>query len=425
MPPQNQAAPEVVQTRCCIAGGGPAGMIAGFLLARAGVDVVVLEKHADFLRDFRGDTIHPSTLELMHELGILQDFLKRPHQELPQIGAQVEEFAVTIADFSHLPTQCKFIALMPQWDFLNFIAGKGQAWPNFHLRMQAEVTGLIEENGKIVGVRAKTPSGSLEVRARLTIGADGRHSIVRQKAGFKVIDLGAPIDVLWMRLSRQPGDPNQTLGRFHAGKILVMLNRDEYWQCAYVIAKGSFEIIQQKGLQGFRDDLASIAPFLRERTAELQQWSDVKLLSVAVDHLEQWSREGLLCIGDSAHAMSPIGGVGINLAIQDAVAAANFLAQPLLQDNLTEETLRKVQERREFPTRTTQRIQVFAHKRFLSPALAHRTPIRGLPLPLKLLRQFPLLRRIPARMIGIGFRPEHVHTHDAASPAGALDRGPR
>ncbi len=425
MPPLNEATPEVVQTRCCIAGGGPAGMIAGFLLARAGVDVVVLEKHADFLRDFRGDTIHPSTLELMHELGILQDFLKRPHQELPQIGAQVEEFAVTVADFSHLPTQCKFIALMPQWDFLNFIAGKGQAYPNFHLRMQAEVTGLIEENGKIAGVRAKTPGGSLEVQARLTIGADGRHSIVRQKAGLKVIDLGAPIDVLWMRLSRQPGDPNQTLGRFHAGKILVMLNRDEYWQCAYVIAKGSFEIIQQKGLQAFRDDLASTAPFLRERAAELKDWSDVKLLSVAVDHLEQWSRAGLLCIGDSAHAMSPVGGVGINLAIQDAVAAANLLAQPLLRDNVTEEMLQKVQERREFPTRMTQRLQVFAHKRAIGPALAARAPIRQLPLPFRLFQKFPVLRRIPARIFGLGFRPEHVRSPQAPNPAAVPGQGPR
>jgi 2-polyprenyl-6-methoxyphenol hydroxylase-like FAD-dependent oxidoreductase len=425
MPPQVGSATETVQTRCCIAGGGPAGMIAGYLLARAGVDVVVLEKHADFLRDFRGDTIHPSTLELMHELGILQDFLQRPHQELPQIGAQIEEFAVTVADFSHLSTQCKFIALMPQWDFLNFVAGKAQAYPNFHLRMQTEVTDLIEEHGNIAGVRAITPRGSLAVRTRLTIGADGRRSIVRQKAGFKVIDLGAPIDVLWMRLSRQPGDPNQTLGRFHAGKILVMLNRDEYWQCAYVIAKDGFELIQQKGLQAFRDDLAGVAPFLYGRTAELKEWNDVKLQSVAVDRLEQWSREGLLCIGDSAHAMSPIGGVGINLAIQDAVAAANLLTQPLLQDNVTEEILRKVQERREFPTRMTQRLQVFGHKRAIGPALAERGPIRQLPLPFRLLQKFPALRRIPARVFGLGFRPEHVRSPRASNPAAAPDRGPR
>jgi 2-polyprenyl-6-methoxyphenol hydroxylase-like FAD-dependent oxidoreductase len=423
--PRHNATSETVKTRCCIAGGGPAGMIAGFLLARAGVDVVVLEKHADFLRDFRGDTIHPSTLELMYELAILQDFLQRPHQQVPQIGAQIEDEVVTIADLSHLPTHCKFVALMPQWDFLNFIVEKAKAYPTFHLRMESEVTELIEENGNIVGVRAKTPRGDIEVRARLIIGADGRHSIVRQKAGFKVIDLGAPIDVLWMRVSRKATDSQETLGRFHAGKILVTLNRGDYWQCAYVIPKGAFETVKQKGLRAFRDDLATIAPFLRERTTELKDWNDVKLLSVAVDRLQQWWRTGLLCIGDSAHAMSPVGGVGINLAIQDAVAAANLLANSLVRDVVTDELLAKVQERREFPTRMTQRIQIFAHQRFLSPALAHQAPSRELPLALKLLRQFPVLRRIPARAIGLGFRPEHVHTSRAANLAAAPDQGPR
>jgi 2-polyprenyl-6-methoxyphenol hydroxylase-like FAD-dependent oxidoreductase len=422
---QNNSASEMIKTRCCVAGGGPAGMIAGFLLARAGAEVVVLEKHADFLRDFRGDTIHPSTLELMYELGILQEFLQRPHQELPQIGAQIEDFVVTVADLSHLPTHCKFIALMPQWDFLNFIAEKAKAYPNFHLRMESEVTELIEEAGKIVGVRAKTPRGAIEVRARLTIGADGRHSIVRQKAGLKVIELGAPIDVLWMRISRQPNDAHQTLGRFHAGKILVTLNRGDYWQCAYVIPKGAFEIIKRKGLQAFRDDLASIAPFLRERTAELKDWNDVKLLSVAIDRLEQWSRTGLLCIGDCAHAMSPVGGVGINLAIQDAVAAANILATLLVRDAVTDDLLGKVQERREFPTRMIQRIQIFVHQRFIGRALGNQTPVDGLPLPLRLLQQLPVLRRILARAIGLGFRPEHLRTPRTASPAAAPDQGPR
>jgi 2-polyprenyl-6-methoxyphenol hydroxylase-like FAD-dependent oxidoreductase len=411
---------QLVKVRCCIAGGGPAGMVLGFLLARSGVDVVVLEKHADFLRDFRGDTIHPSTLELMYELGILDEFLRRPHQELAELGAQIEEFVVTVADFSHLPTHCKFIALMPQWDFLNFIAEKGKLYPQFHLRMESEVTSLMEENGRVVGVRAATPQGVLEVRADLTVGADGRHSIVREKAGFEAIDLGAPIDVLWMRLARQPNDPYQTLGRFRAGKILVTLNRGDYWQCAYVIPKGAFDAIRLKGLPSFREDVASAAPFLRGRTGELKDWSDVKLLSVAVDRLRQWSRAGLLCIGDSAHAMSPIGGVGINLAIQDAVAAANVLAQPLLRDAVSAEQLREIQQRREYPTRMTQRFQVFAHKRLLGPALSNDTRIRRLPLPFKLLQRFPVLRRIPARMLGLGFRPEHVRTLDAKSNERAL-----
>ena len=403
---------EKVNTRCCVAGGGPAGMIAGFLLARAGVDVVVLEKHADFLRDFRGDTIHPSTLELMYELGILDEFLRRPHQELPQFAGQVEDVTVIVADFSHLPTHCKFIALMPQWDFLNFIAEKAKAYPQFHLRMESEVTELIEENGRIVGVRATTSQGILEVRADLTLGTDGRHSIVRAKAGLEVIDLGAPIDVLWMRLTREPSDPDQTLGRFRAGKILVMLNRADYWQCAYVIPKGGIEVIRQKGLAAFREDIASVAPFLRGRMDELKDWNDIKLLTVAVDRLRQWWRSGLLCLGDSAHAMSPVGGVGINLAIQDAVAATNILTESLslLRGAVRDEQLRAVQERREYPTRMTQWVQVFAHKRLLGPALSQKTQIRQLPLAFKLLRRFPVLRRIPARLLGLGFRPEHVRT---------------
>jgi 2-polyprenyl-6-methoxyphenol hydroxylase-like FAD-dependent oxidoreductase len=405
----------MIETRCCIAGGGPAGMVLGFLLARAGVDVIVLEKHADFLRDFRGDTIHPSTLELMYELGVQDEFLRRPHQELTEIGAQIDDFLVTVADFSHLPTHCKFVGLMPQWDFLNFIAEHGKRYPRFHLRMESEVTELIEENGRVAGVRARTPEGPLEVRADLTVGADGRRSIVREKAGLEVVDLGAPIDVLWMRIPRQPSDPVQTLGRFRAGKILVTIDRGDYWQCAYVIPKGAFDAIREKGLPAFREDIVKAAPFLAERIDELKDWNDIKLLSVAVDHLRNWSRKGLLCIGDSAHAMSPVGGVGINLAIQDAVAAANILAGPLSKGAVSEELLGHVQRRREFPTRMTQGFQVFAHKRLLGPALANQAQIRRLPLPFQLLQRFPMLRRIPARAIGLGFRPEHVRTPDTKS----------
>ena len=394
-------------------------MVLGFLLARAGVEVLVLEKHADFLRDFRGDTIHPSTLELMYELGILDDFLKRPHQELHQVGALIDDFAVTIADFSHLPTHCKFTALMPQWDFLNFIAEKAQSYPQFHLRMEAEVTNLITENGRIAGVKVKSPkdkvAGELEVRADLVVGADGRHSTVRKEAGLEIIDLGAPIDVLWMRLPRQAStSTNLTLGRFRAGKFLVTLDRGDYWQCAYVIPKGGFEAIQQKGLPAFREGIEAAAPFLRGQTGELKSWDVIKLLSVAVDRLRQWWRAGLLCIGDSAHAMSPVGGVGINLAIQDAVAAANILWHPLLRRTGIDQRLREVQKRRALPMRMTQAFQVFAHKRLFGRALGSQMPIRRLPWPLRLFRRFSILQRIPARMLGLGFRPEHVQTPDAS-----------
>src|SRR5271154_965341 len=412
----NNSSSEAQKIDCCIVGGGPAGMVLGLLLARAGVEVLVLEKHSDFLRDFRGDTIHPSTLELMYELGMLDDFLKRPHQELSEIGAKVEDFTVTVADFSHLPVHCKFVGLMPQWDFLNFIAEKGRAYPRFHLQMEAEVTDLIMENGRVAGVRGSGTQGVFEVRASLVVGADGRRSLVRQKAELEVIDLGAPIDVLWMRFTRQPTDPRATLGRFGAGKILVTLDRGEYWQCAYVIPKGEFAAIQQKGLPAFREGIESIAPFLRGRTAELKDWNDVKLLTVSVDRLRHWSRPGLQCIGDSAHAMSPIGGVGINLAIQDAVATANILSQTLLSHGAIDQHLHEVQERREFPTRLTQSFQVFAHKRFIFPALGRKTSVEQLPLALKLLQTFPILRRIPARLVGLGVRPEHIHSPEAKTP---------
>jgi 2-polyprenyl-6-methoxyphenol hydroxylase-like FAD-dependent oxidoreductase len=403
------SAPEstTISTRCCIVGGGPAGIILGYLLARAGVETVILEKHADFLRDFRGDTVHPSTLEVMHELGLLTEFLSRPHDEARQITGYVGQESVVVADFSHLKTKCRFVAFMPQWDFLNFIAEKGQTYPAFQLRMKTEVTGLIQEGERIVGVTATTPQGPLSVLAELVIGADGRHSIVREQAGLPVKDLGSPIDVLWMRLSRHPGDPHQPLGRFDRGKVFVMLDRGDYWQCAYVIAKGGIEATRQAGLETFRANIVQIAPFLSDRVQELTDWNDVKLLTVAVDRLRKWSRPGLLCIGDSAHAMSPIGGVGINLAIQDAVAAANLLTAPLRSGRVTSGDLTRVQRRREFPTCVTQDIQVTIQNRILNRVLASSKPL-SLPWPLRLLRAFPILRRIPARLIGIGVRPEHV-----------------
>jgi 2-polyprenyl-6-methoxyphenol hydroxylase-like FAD-dependent oxidoreductase len=339
-----------ISVRCCIAGGGPAGMMLGFLLARAGISVLVLEKHADFLRDFRGDTIHPSTLEVMHELGLLQEFLQRPHQEVPTLGAQIGDAFVEVADFTHLPTHCRFIAFMPQWDFLDFLSEHARCYPAFQLRMETEVRDLILDDGRVTGLRATMLDGELRVRADLVVGADGRHSTVRDKAGLDVTDLGAPMDVLWMRLSRHPDDPGQTLGRVDNGRIFITLNRGDYWQTAFVIPKGGFDDVHRRGLPALRDEIAALAPYLRDRVDELKDWSDIKLLSVSADRLRVWHRAGLLCIGDAAHAMSPIGGVGINLAVQDAVAAANILAPRFLQGAVSEHDLEAVQRHREFPT---------------------------------------------------------------------------
>jgi 2-polyprenyl-6-methoxyphenol hydroxylase-like FAD-dependent oxidoreductase len=387
-------------------------MMLGFLLARSGVDVVVLEKHADFLRDFRGDTIHPSTMEVMYELGILDDFLKRPHQKVSELSGQIGGRTVRLADFSHLPVHCPYVALMPQWEFLNFIAEKAAKYPQFHLKMEAEVTDLIEDGGRVAGVRAQTPQGLLEVRADLTVGADGRRSVVRERAGLRVLDLGAPIDVLWMRVSRQPTDPGATFGRIDAGRFLALLNREEYWQLAYVIPKGKAEELRQQGLDGLREDLGRLAPFLRDRVSELRDWNDVKLLTVAVDRLIDWSRPGLLCIGDAAHAMSPVGGVGINLAIQDAVAASNILGPKFQQGTVDDDTLRHIQRRRMFPTRATQWLQVTAQNNIIQRVLESTKPI-SVPWPVQLLNWSSWLRRIPARVVGMGFRPEHVRTAEA------------
>jgi 2-polyprenyl-6-methoxyphenol hydroxylase-like FAD-dependent oxidoreductase len=402
-------AAETITTQCVIAGGGPAGMMLGFLLARAGVDVVVLEKHADFFRDFRGDTIHPSTLEVMYELGILDAFLKLPHQKLREIGGVVGDEMVVFADFTHLPTHCGFIAFIPQWDFLDFLADRGKRYPGFKLMMQAEVDDLLWNGDRVIGLRAKLPDGTLEVRADLVVGADGRQSTVRERAGLEVEDLGAPMDALWMRLSKKPGDGSLTLGRIQAGRLFVMLDRGDYWQCAYVIPKGGFERLRAEGIEAFRKDLVALNPRLADRVNEIGSWDDVKLLTVRVDRLKRWYCPGLLCIGDAAHAMSPVGGVGINLAIQDAVAAANILWEPLRKGAVSEAVLAQVQKRRQWPTEMTQAVQLFVQKRIISNVLSMTEAPRP-PYFLTLLNRFPFLRRFPARLIGMGFRPEHVHS---------------
>src|SRR6185295_2451745 len=331
-----------IKTTCCIAGGGPAGMMLGFLLARAGVNVTVLEKHADFLRDFRGDVVHPSTLELIYELGLINEFLKLPHERVSRLTGKIGAENVTMADFSHLPTHCKFIALMPQWDFLNFLADHSRRYVSYDLRMRTEATGLIEEGGRVVGVTAKSSEGDLEIRSDLVVGCDGRHSTLRERAGFEVEDIGAPIDVLWFRMSRHSDDATDMFGHIEAGKMMVMLDRGDYWQCAYVIPKGGIERVKAKGLDAFRDAVVGMTPFFRDRIGEIKNWDDVKLLTVSVDRLREWHKPGLLCIGDAAHAMSPVGGVGINLAVQDAVAAANALAVPLKEKRVTRELLAAV-----------------------------------------------------------------------------------
>jgi len=388
-------------------------MMLGFLLARAGVNVTVLEKHADFLRDFRGDVVHPSTLELMYELGLIDEFLKLPHDKVSRLTGRIGADSVTLADFSHLPTHCKFIALMPQWDLLNFLADHSRRYPSYDLKMRTEATGLIEEDGRVVGVIAKSPEGDLEIRADLVVGCDGRHSTLRERARLDVEDIGAPIDVLWFRMSRTASDATDMFGHIETGKMMVMLDRGTYWQCAYVIPKGGIERVKARGLDAFRDAVVEMTPFFRDRIGEIKSWDDVKLLTVSVNRLREWHKPGLLCIGDAAHAMSPVGGVGINLAVQDAVATANVLAVPLKEKRVTRELLAAVQRRRDFPMRVIQRIQVVVQNMLLAPALSSTERPRP-PWPMKLMSRFPVLQRIPARVIGMGFRPEHVHSPDAA-----------
>jgi len=397
-----------IRTTCCIAGGGPAGMMLGLLLARAGVAVTVLEKHADFLRDFRGDTLHPSTLEVMHELGMAERLLALPHQKVSELTGEFGEFHTVVADFRHLPVRHPYIVLMPQWDFLDFLVDEASKYPAFAHRMDAEATGLVERDGRIVGLVAETPDGPIDIQADLVVDATGRNSALRGKAGLQVENLGAPIDVFWFRLSRKPGDTDQTGGRFDPGKLLVRIFRGDYWQCACVIPKGKAEAIRADGIDNFRRLIAPLTPFEPERLMELASFDDVKLLSVSVDRLNTWFRPGFLCIGDAAHAMSPVGGVGINLAIQDAVAAANILARPLRDGTLAERDLEMVQKRRMFPTRMTQAAQVFIQNTVLAPNLASTRASAKPPFVARLLARAPFLRRIPARLVGMGVRPEHV-----------------
>jgi 2-polyprenyl-6-methoxyphenol hydroxylase-like FAD-dependent oxidoreductase len=404
-----------IKTRCCVVGGGPAGMMLGFLLARSGIEVLVLEKHADFFRDFRGDTIHPSTMELLSELGLLDDFLRLPHTQLPRLQLLVEGAMVDGPDFSHLPVRCKFIALMPQWDFLNFLASHAKQFPSFSLKMKSEVTDLILQDGKVVGVRGNTENGRFEVLADFVFGTDGRHSVVRQCAGLELQNFGVPIDVLWFRLAK-PGDTQSfLLGRIHDGQPMVTIDRGDYFQVAFIIRKGGFEKIQGEGLETFRKKIVAIAPEFRGVVNELDDWNKVKLLTVQINRLRQWHRPGLLCIGDAAHAMSPAGGVGINLAIQDAVAAANLLAQKILRNACTTEDLALVQRRREFPTRVVQQVQIFIHRQMFGDksgkAISLSWPERKV---LELLA--PLFQRIGARFMGIGLWPEHIESVKPSSP---------
>jgi 2-polyprenyl-6-methoxyphenol hydroxylase-like FAD-dependent oxidoreductase len=402
----------VVETGCCVVGGGPAGMMLGYLLARRGVEVIVLEKHEDFFRDFRGDTVHPSTLEVLKELGLLDEFLKLPHQEVKSLGVVIGNSTFKVADFSHVPTFCKFVALMPQWDFLNFLSSHAKRFPSFHLLMRHEAMNVIREGNRIVGVAALNDGEEVEVRADLVVACDGRHSVMRRAAGLEVIEHGVPIDVLWFRISRRPGDPAQVLGNVNYGKALILIDRSDYFQAGLIIAKGSYDSIRRDGIEAFRAGILKVAPWLGDRVSELRDWEQIKILTVQINRLKRWHLLGFLCVGDAAHAMSPAGGVGINLAIQDAVAAANLLAEPLKKGRISEANLTAVQRRRTFPTRVTQAVQLVAH-RGLARVFATTGPTHA-PWQLRVAQHVPGIHRALGYAVGVGARPEHVRDDTSA-----------